>query len=329
MPTRDEVILACRDVVANTQEKTSDAYYVAMRQHPTMFGCLTLTNTFQTQFYAEWRRGDWRRGDWRETIEAVAKLQTASELVPVSTRSEHNRPLLVQLAYEALHSGYAMSGGMIYTRARELGVPWGERLLEEYHSVWPGTKHLMGAELCRYVLRCEILPAVRVAYAHLQGANIGLPGREAAAREANKAGLVDANGANFGRILKLAWPEIGKGERWDVAVLRAMKFNGELMPLVERRATAAVWPTSAKDPHATAEIPLTGYAAFHAEELGVSPTQYRAARGRLFTRRSRRLAFAQQTELATTTGKPDLAMSRGCPRGRGVGPDLPYDLEDL
>jgi hypothetical protein len=85
--------------------------------------------------------------------------------------------------------------------------------------------------------------------------------------------------------------------------------------------------------------PLTGYAAAHAEMLGVTPAQYRAARPEVtFGRKARRALFARRVQALVEqpdrvepppSAPVDLTGAGGVPwGGRGVGPDLPYDPEE-
>jgi hypothetical protein len=85
--------------------------------------------------------------------------------------------------------------------------------------------------------------------------------------------------------------------------------------------------------------PLTGYAEAHAEMLGVTPAQYRAARPEAtFGRKARRALFARRVQALVEqpdrvepppSAPVDLTGAGGVPwGGRGVGPDLPYDPEE-
>lgn len=88
---------------------------------------------------------------------------------------------------------------------------------------------------------------------------------------------------------------------------------------------AAQPPTSSQVVESSIEKgvePLTGYAAAHAEMLGVDAGQYRAARTRIKMRRASRHA------VTPVESEIDLKMSDHAPRGRGVGRDLPYDVEE-
>lgn len=218
----------------------------------------------------------------------------------------------------------------MHARAAVLGIEQPKTLGHRSMEIWPETRSMSWPETARHVLMqaaVELLPDLE-AFAAAASAIDASHQRQVLYDHAERLGL--ALGGQYHEITLAdvfdeLWPETS-GSDWVEAVnfvqravgARALRPNTDDVGdgLASRKVDSAVSPQPA------------GYADVHAEMLGVTPAQYRAARAKLATRRSRRIAFANRTEAVRGEVEVDLTMSRGCPRTKPIGRDLPYEPEE-